>query len=86
MRWSSCCSPWPTSACRAPAGFVGEFLTLMGGFQVNTWVAAVRHHGCDPVGGLCAVALSPGDLVRGQRGDDKFEFPILILLAALAWA
>jgi NADH-quinone oxidoreductase subunit M len=26
-------------ACRAPVGFVGEFLTLMGVFQVNTWVA-----------------------------------------------
>ena len=27
------------SACRAPSGFVGEFLTLLGVFQVNTWVA-----------------------------------------------
>ena len=33
--WSS---PWPMSACPAP-GFVGEFLTLLGVFQVNTWVA-----------------------------------------------
>ena len=27
------------SACPAPRGFVGEFLTLLGAFQVNTWVA-----------------------------------------------
>ncbi len=27
------------SACRAPARFVGEFLTLLAAFQVNTWVA-----------------------------------------------
>ena len=33
------------SACRAPRGFVGEFLTLMGIFQVNTWVAAVATTG-----------------------------------------
>ena len=34
--WSSC---WPRSGCPAPAGFVGEFLSLIGTFQVNTWVA-----------------------------------------------
>ena len=49
------------------SGFVGEFLTLMGIFQVNTWVAADGDHGCDPVGGLCAVALSP----RGDGGPDQ---------------
>ena len=27
------------SGCRARRGFVGEFLTLLGAFQVNTWVA-----------------------------------------------
>ena len=27
------------SACRAPPGFIGEFLTLLGTFQVNNWVA-----------------------------------------------
>jgi NADH-quinone oxidoreductase subunit M len=28
------------SACRAPAGFVGEILTMVGAFQVNAWAAA----------------------------------------------
>ena len=41
------------------SGFVGEFLTLIGVFQVNTWVAAFGRDRRDPVGGLCAVALSP---------------------------
>ena len=27
------------SACRARRGFVGEFLTLLGAFKANTWVA-----------------------------------------------
>ena len=27
------------------SGFIGEFLTLMGAFQVNTWVAAVATSG-----------------------------------------
>ena len=27
------------SACRALHGFIGEFLTLIGVFRVNTWVA-----------------------------------------------
>ena len=39
MRSSSCSSCWPPSACRAPVGFVGEFLVLLGAFQFNTWVA-----------------------------------------------
>ena len=38
-RSSSCSSPSATSACPAPRGFVGEFLTLAGVFQVSTWVA-----------------------------------------------
>ena len=27
------------SGCRAPRGFVGEFLSLTGAFRINTWVA-----------------------------------------------
>jgi NADH-quinone oxidoreductase subunit M len=34
--WSS---PWPMSGLPGTSGFVGEFLTLVGAFQVNTWVA-----------------------------------------------
>ncbi len=29
------------SACRARPGFVGEFLTLIGTFRINTWVATL---------------------------------------------
>ena len=30
---------WPSSACPAPAGFVGEFLVIVGALQVNFWLA-----------------------------------------------
>ena len=30
---------WPMLVCLVPSGFVGEFLTLIGVFQVNSWVA-----------------------------------------------
>ena len=51
------------------SGFVGEFLTLIGAFQVNTWVALLATHRRDPVGLLRAVALSQGDLRRaGEAG------------------
>ena len=33
------------SACPAPSGFVGEFLTLIGAFKVNTWVAFIATSG-----------------------------------------
>ena len=32
------------------SGFVGEFLTLLGAFRANPWVAVLRHHRRDPVG------------------------------------
>jgi NADH-quinone oxidoreductase subunit M len=51
------------------SGFIGEFLTLMGIFQVNTWVAAVATSGRDPVGGLCAVAVPPRRLRRPDQGS-----------------
>ena len=54
-------------------GFVGEFLTLMGTFQVNTWVAVFATTRRHPVGGLCAVALPPGDLRRARRGAEGHQ-------------
>ena len=39
-RWR-CCSPWPTAACRAPAGFVGEWMVILGTVKVNFWLAAL---------------------------------------------
>ena len=34
------------------SGFIGEFLTLIGTFQVNTWVVVLCRDRHDPVGGL----------------------------------
>ena len=53
------------------SGFVGEFLTLLGVFRVNTWVALLRRHRRHPVGRLCALALSPGDLRRADQGKPE---------------
>jgi NADH-quinone oxidoreductase subunit M len=44
------------------SGFVGEFLTLMGIFQVNTWVALFATSGVILSAALCPVAVS-------SRGD-----------------
>ena len=63
--WSSC---WPRSACPAPAGFVGEFLVLLGAFQVNTWVGLPGRDRPDPRRGLHALALPPGHLRRAHQG------------------
>ena len=41
------------------AGFVGEFLVLLGTFQVNTWVSLLRPHRRDLGCGLHALSLSP---------------------------
>ena len=53
------------------SGFVGEFLTLLGIFKVNTWVALFATTGVDPVGGLCALALPQGDLRRADQGEPR---------------
>jgi NADH-quinone oxidoreductase subunit M len=53
------------------SGFVGEFLTLMGVFQVNTWVAAFGRDRRDPVGGLRALALPPGGVRRPDQGKPE---------------
>ncbi len=37
------------------SGFVGEFLSLVGAFQANSWVAFFATTGVDPLGLLCAV-------------------------------
>ena len=49
------------------SGFVGEFLTLIGTFKVSILDRALRHHGRDPVGGLCAVALPQGRVRRAGQ-------------------
>ena len=45
MRCCSCCSPWPASACPGTSGFVGEFLSLVGTYQVSSWAAIVATTG-----------------------------------------
>ena len=44
------------------SGFVGEFLTLVGAFKANTWVAFLATIGVDPVGGLCPLPLPAHDV------------------------
>ena len=49
------------------SGFVGEFMTLIGTFKVSIPTATRRHARRDPVGGLCAVALSQGRVRRADQ-------------------
>ena len=51
------------------SGFVGEFLTMLGAFQVQHLDRDLRGHGRDPVGGLYALSLSP----RGVRQAGQAE-------------
>ena len=57
------------------SGFVGEFLTLIGAFQANTWVAFFATIGVILSAGLCAVALSPRDLRRARRSRSLKAHP-----------
>ena len=49
------------------SGFVGEFMTLIGTFKVSITTATFATLGRDPVGGLCAVALSQGRVRRAGK-------------------
>ena len=51
------------------SGFVGEFLTMLGAYLHNSWIAIFAATGRDPVGGLCAVPLSPHHLRRPGQAD-----------------
>ena len=55
------------------SGFVGEFLTLLGTFQVNTWVAFVATTGRDPLGGLCALSLPARHLRADREGKPALD-------------
>ena len=51
------------------SGFVGEFLTLLGAFKVNTWVAFLATTGVILSAAYALYALPPRDLRRaGQAG------------------
>ncbi len=50
------------------SGFVGEFLSLIGAFQVNTWVAFFATTRHDPGRRLHALSLSPRHLRRHHPG------------------
>ena len=60
------------------SGFVGEFLTLIGTFKVNICGGLARHLRRHPVGGLCAVAVSPGDLRHARK-------PSLLGIKDIGW-
>ena len=53
------------------SGFVGEFLTLLGTFRVNTWVAFLATTGVILSAVLRALALSPGDLRRAREAGAR---------------
>ncbi len=53
------------------SGFVGEFLTLLGAFKANDWVALFATSGVDTLGGLRALSLSPRDLRRAGEGEPQ---------------
>ncbi len=68
------------------SGFVGEFLTMLAAFQVNTWVAFFATLGHDPGGRLRAVPLPPRHLreareaVRSRRSRTLSPREIVILV------
>ena len=88
-RRSWCCSRWRTPACRAPRGFVGEFLVILASFQANFWYRVPRGDHADPRRRLHAVAGQARDLRRGgQRRTSRSctdlnarEFIVLGVLA-----
>ena len=53
------------------SGFVGEFLTLAGAFQVSTWVAFFAATGVILSALLCALALPPGGVRRSDQGEPE---------------
>ncbi len=57
------------------SGFIGEFLTLIGAFQSNTWVAFFATFGAHPVGVLRALSLSPRHLRRDREGEPQDASP-----------
>ena len=56
------------------SGFVGEFLTLMGIFQVNTWVALFATSGVILSAGLCFVAVSPRGIGRFDQRELEIHY------------
>src|SRR5262249_20628245 len=50
------------------SGFVGEFLTLLGAFKANSWLA-IFGTGRRAFGGLCALASPAGDLRRAGKEE-----------------
>jgi NADH-quinone oxidoreductase subunit M len=69
----SCSSRWPRRPARH-GGFVGEFLSLMGAYQANTWVALVATTGiilalptCSTCSGAWLTASSPSPTLRPCR-------------------
>ena len=53
------------------SGFVGEFLALIGTFRVNICGGDAGDARGDPVGRLCALALSQGDVRRAREAEPR---------------
>ena len=56
-------------------GFIGEFLTLLGTFQINNSVALPRHHRHYSVGVLCPLSLPPHNLWRPREAEPNAASP-----------
>ena len=66
-RASRCCSRWPTAACRRTAGFVGEFMVILGAVKVNFWLGLAGRHRADLRRRLHAVDGQARLLRRGRQ-------------------
>ena len=60
------CSRWPTPACRARRGFVGEFMVILASFQTASAGRVRRRDHADHRRGVHAVAGQARDLRRGR--------------------
>ena len=67
------------------SGFIGEFLTMLGVFRVNTWVAAFAALGYDPFGRLRALSLSPRHLRRARTSQACRTFSICRRARSPCW-
>ena len=67
MPRSSWCSPSANVGLPGTSGFVGEFLTLLAAFKVNTWVAFLATTGVILSAAYALYALPAHDLRRARE-------------------
>jgi NADH-quinone oxidoreductase subunit M len=66
-RCCSCCSPWPAVGLPGTSGFVGEFLSLAGIYQVSTWVTRSAPPGSSWARPTCSTSTGGGVRRAAQR-------------------